>query len=156
MRILSGAAATARVHKLAARGSQYAQVEPAVRRIIADVRKHGDRALRKYAERWDGLSRQEPLRVSEEEINAAWKSTSAELRNSLRACGGEYSPILRMAKANGLDADAAGNQRRPNRTAVGFSRLLRSGRTLPTGVDITDDGDSRAGRWCTEYPRRIS
>jgi len=85
MRILSGAAAAARVHKLAARGSQYTQVEPAVRRIIADVRKHGDRALRKYAERWDGLSRQEPLRVSEEEIKAAWKSISAELRKGLRA-----------------------------------------------------------------------
>jgi histidinol dehydrogenase len=85
MRLLSGAAATARVHKLAARGSRYAQVEPAVRRIIADVRKHGDRAVRKYAERWDGLSKQELLRVSEEEINAAWESASAELRNSLRA-----------------------------------------------------------------------
>jgi histidinol dehydrogenase len=85
MRILSGAAATARVHKMAARRSQYAQVEPAVRRIIADVRKRGDRAVRKYAERWDGLSQQEPLRVSEEEINAAWKSISTELRSSLRA-----------------------------------------------------------------------
>jgi len=84
MRILSGTAATARVHKMAARGSQYAQVEPAVRRIIADVRKHGDRAIRKYAERWDGLSQQEPLRVSEGKINAAWKSASPQLRNSLR------------------------------------------------------------------------
>jgi histidinol dehydrogenase len=83
MRILSGTAAATRVRKMAARGSQYAQVEPAVRRIIADVRKHGDRAVRNYGERWDGLSKQEPLRVSEEEINAAWKSTSAELRNSL-------------------------------------------------------------------------
>ncbi len=85
MRILSGSAAAARVRKMAARGSQYAHVEPAVRRIIADVRKHGDRAVRKYAERWDGLLQQEPLRVSEEEINAAWKSASAELRSSLRA-----------------------------------------------------------------------
>jgi histidinol dehydrogenase len=84
MRILSGAAAAARVRKMAARGSQYAQVEPAVRRIIADVRKYGDRAVRKYAERWDGLSQQEPLRVSEEKINAAWKSISTELRSSLR------------------------------------------------------------------------
>jgi histidinol dehydrogenase len=85
MRILSGAAAAARVRKMAARGLQYAQVEPAVRRIIADVRKHGDRAVRKYAERWDGFSQREPLRVSEEEINAAWKSISTELRSSLRA-----------------------------------------------------------------------
>lgn len=85
MRILSGAAAAARVRKMAARGSQYAQVEPAVRLIIADVRKHGDRAVRKYAERWDGLSQQAALRVSEEEINAAWKAASPQLRNSLRA-----------------------------------------------------------------------
>jgi histidinol dehydrogenase len=85
MRILSGTAATARVRKMAARGSHYEQVESAVRHIIADVRKHGDRAVRNYAERWDGLSKQEPLQVSEEKINAAWKSASAELRNSLRA-----------------------------------------------------------------------
>ena len=85
MRILSGTAATARVRKMGARGSQYEQVESAVRHIIADVRKYGDRAVRKYAERWEGLSKQEPLRVSEEKINAAWKSASAELRNSLRA-----------------------------------------------------------------------
>jgi histidinol dehydrogenase len=85
MRILSGPAAAARVRKMAARRSQYARVEPVVRRIIADVRKHGDRAVRKYSERWDGLSQQEPLRISEEEITAAWKSASAELRNSLRA-----------------------------------------------------------------------
>jgi histidinol dehydrogenase len=56
-----------------------------VRHIIADVRKHGDRAVRNYAERWDGLSKQEPLQVSEEKINAAWNGASAELRNSLRA-----------------------------------------------------------------------
>ena len=61
MRILSGAAAAARVRKMAARGSQFAEVEPAVRRIIADVRRRGDRALRKYAERWDGLA---PARIS--------------------------------------------------------------------------------------------
>ncbi|HEV8048455.1 MAG TPA: histidinol dehydrogenase [Terriglobales bacterium] len=70
---------------MAARGVQYTQVEPSVRRIIADVRKHGDRAVRKYAERWDELSKQEPLRVAQDEINSAWKSASAELRNSLRA-----------------------------------------------------------------------
>jgi histidinol dehydrogenase len=85
MRILSGAAATARVRKMAARGSQYAEVEPAVRRIVASVRTHGDRALRKYAERWDGFRPQESLRVSELEIESAWKSAAPELKDSLRA-----------------------------------------------------------------------
>ena len=66
MRILSGAAAATRVRKIAARGSRYAEVEPAVRRIITDVRKRRDRALRKYAEQWDDLGPRESLSVSEE------------------------------------------------------------------------------------------
>lgn len=84
MRILSGAAAATRVNEIAARGSQYAEVEPLVRRIIADVGKRGDRALRKYAEQWDGLGPQESLSVSEPEIQAAWKGTAPELKASLR------------------------------------------------------------------------
>jgi histidinol dehydrogenase len=84
MRILSGAAARASVRKMAARGSRYAEVEPAVRRIVADVRRQGDRALRKYGERWDDLRPQESLQVSEQEIRAAWKSAAPDLKASLR------------------------------------------------------------------------
>ncbi|MBZ5655092.1 MAG: histidinol dehydrogenase [Acidobacteriia bacterium] len=87
MRILSGRAAAARVRQLAGRGSQFATVEPVVRRIIADVRRRGDRALRKYAEQWDGLRADSSLRVSEEELQEAWKSASPELKTSLRAAG---------------------------------------------------------------------
>jgi histidinol dehydrogenase len=84
MRILSGVAAAASVRKMAARGSRYAEVEPGVRRIVADVRRRGDRAVRKHAEQWDGLPPREPLRVAEEEIKAAWKSAAPELKASLR------------------------------------------------------------------------
>ncbi len=84
MRILSGAAAEARVRKLAARGSRYSEVEPAVRKIVDDVRRNGDRALLRYAKRWDGLSSRTALRVPKEEIDAAWKSASAELKRALR------------------------------------------------------------------------
>jgi histidinol dehydrogenase len=84
MRILSGAAAAASVRRMAARGSRYAEVEPGVRRIVADVRRRGDRAVRKYAEQWDGLPQREPLRVTEEEIKAAWKSAAPKLKASLR------------------------------------------------------------------------
>ena len=84
MRILSGAAAAASVRRMAARGSRYAEVEPGVRRIVADVRRRGDRAVRKYAEQWDGLPPREPLRVAEEEIKAAWKSAAPQLKASLR------------------------------------------------------------------------
>src|SRR6266536_5036651 len=84
MRILSGRAAAARVRKLAGRSSQYAKVEPAVRQIIADVRRRGDRALRKYAEQWDGLRVGESLLVREEEIEAAWDSVAPKLKGALR------------------------------------------------------------------------
>jgi histidinol dehydrogenase len=84
MRILSGAAAKTKVRKVAARGSRYAEVETVVRRIIADVRKQGDRAVRKYGERWDGLRTQQSLQVPEEEIRAAWKSAAPELKASMR------------------------------------------------------------------------
>jgi len=84
MHILSGAAAAASVRKMAARGSRYAEVEPGVRRIVADVRKRGDRAVRKYGEQWDGLAPRESLRVAEQEIKEAWKSAATELKASLR------------------------------------------------------------------------
>jgi histidinol dehydrogenase len=85
MRILSGRAAMASVRNMASRGSRYGEVEPVVRRIIADVRRQGDRAVRKYGKRWDGLRTQEAFQVSGEEIQSAWKSAAPELKASLRA-----------------------------------------------------------------------
>ncbi|MGA2696297.1 MAG: histidinol dehydrogenase [Terriglobales bacterium] len=83
--ILSGAAAGATVRQMAARGSRYMEVAPVVGRIISDVRRQGDRALRKYAERWDGVLPKMPLRVPPDEIETAWKSACPELKRSLRA-----------------------------------------------------------------------
>jgi histidinol dehydrogenase len=84
MHILSGAAAAASVRKMAARGSRYAEVEPGVRRIVSDVRRRGDRAVRKYGEQWDGLAPRESLRVAEQEIKEAWKAADPQLKASLR------------------------------------------------------------------------
>ncbi len=78
MRILSGAAAEARVRKLAARGSRYAEVEPSVRKIVDDIRRNGDRALRTVCKTVGRLIfRQAPLQVPELEIDTAWKSARA-------------------------------------------------------------------------------
>jgi histidinol dehydrogenase len=84
IRILSGATAERAVQRLAARATQLTTLEPKVRRIIDDVRRHGDRALRRYAERWDGLAKNQPLQVSEAELVTAYKTISPELRRSLR------------------------------------------------------------------------
>src|SRR5438045_805969 len=61
-----------------------ARAEPVVRKIIADVRKSGDKGLRRYAGKWDGLEKKQSLRVSTEEMQAAWQSISPELRDALK------------------------------------------------------------------------
>jgi len=59
------------------------QVLPAVKRIVADVRRHGDRALLRYAARFDGLSGPNALRVTQDEMAAAWKGLDPALRDAL-------------------------------------------------------------------------
>ena len=84
MRILSGRAAEARVKQLAARSSQFGAMEPRVRKIVRDVRRSGDRALRKYAAQWDGLKAGDAVRISEKELQSAWKNVSPQLRAALK------------------------------------------------------------------------
>ena len=84
MRIRSGRAADIAVKSLATRATKLTTLEPQVRRIINDVRRNGDRALRRYAERWDGMAKNQSLQVPDEEIAAAYKNISPDLRQSLR------------------------------------------------------------------------
>jgi histidinol dehydrogenase len=89
MRILSGCAAAAMVERLASRGSgiessDLSKVEPQVRRIVNDVRRRGDVALRSYAQRWDGLKSNQPILVSGPELDKTLRSISPQLRASLR------------------------------------------------------------------------
>jgi len=72
------------VERLAARSARLSGLEPRVRRIIEGVRRGGERSLRKYAQRWDGLGPKQSLRVSEKEMATAWRMIAPELRKSLR------------------------------------------------------------------------
>ena len=85
MRILEGALRNRYVQELERRGAtDLTEVEPLVRRVVNDVRKSGDRALRRYAGRWDGLGKNEALRVPEAELQQAWQETAPELQNAIR------------------------------------------------------------------------
>jgi histidinol dehydrogenase len=98
MRILSGRAAAAHVSKLAKRGSQCAEIEPMVRGIVDDVRHGGDKSLRVYAERWDGLEKDSALRVTEEEIQEAWNASPADLRSALRKAAANIRQFCKWQK----------------------------------------------------------
>lgn len=58
-------------------------VLPAVRRIVTDVRRQGDRALVRYAAQLDGMTDRAALRITQEEMAAAWEAIRPELRDAL-------------------------------------------------------------------------
>src|SRR5208337_2757964 len=58
-------------------------VLPAVRRIVADVRRQGDRALLRYAAKFDGLANASTLRVTPSEMAAAWESLNPAMQEAL-------------------------------------------------------------------------
>ncbi len=64
-------------------GAALDAVLPAVKRIVADVRKTGDRALLRYAVQLDGLSGPDALRVTPAEMAAAWEAVSPAMRAAL-------------------------------------------------------------------------
>ena len=93
----SKAAADALIDRLERRGAvSTARVEPVVRRILADVRKGGDRALQKHAMRLDGLDRGQALLVSRDEMREAWEATAPELQAAMMVARGN---ILAFAEA---------------------------------------------------------
>jgi histidinol dehydrogenase len=54
-----------------------------VRRIVNNIRRNGNRALRGYAARWDGLGKTESIRVPESELHEAWQKISPELQDAI-------------------------------------------------------------------------
>jgi histidinol dehydrogenase len=84
MRTLEGQAAEAYVKRLENRGSRFDEIDPAVRKIVDDVRINGDTALLKYARQFDGLDSGELLRVGDSEMKDAWKRAAASLKTALR------------------------------------------------------------------------
>jgi histidinol dehydrogenase len=84
MRILSGRAAQQTVERLAARGAKPSPHERLVRSVIRNIRRDGDRPLRRYAARWDGLEKEQSIRISEAEIEAAVQFLTPQLRKSLQ------------------------------------------------------------------------
>ena len=59
------------------------RVMPAVTRIVTAVRKRGDRALLRYASQFDGLSGPKALRVTKEDMAAAWDGLDAALQKAI-------------------------------------------------------------------------
>src|SRR6202167_4125440 len=66
------------------RNAGYERVLPQARRIVDNVRRGGDAALLRLRAKLDGIPSQSPLRVSDDEIRAAWDATPTNLRHALK------------------------------------------------------------------------
>jgi len=76
-------------------GAALDAVLPGVKRIVADVRKRGDRALLGYAAEFDGLAGPEALRVTQREMAAAWKALDPALRDALSTAAAQIRAFAR-------------------------------------------------------------
>ena len=73
-----------------------AKVEGVVSKILADVRKHGDKAVLEYATRFDQLAKGASLLVPRAEMQAAWETTAPKLQQAMSIAQGN---IRRFAEA---------------------------------------------------------
>jgi histidinol dehydrogenase len=76
-------------------GAALDSVLPAVKRIVADVSYRGDRALFRYAAKFDGLVDRASFRISQEEMSSAWESISPELRAALTTATNQIRAFAR-------------------------------------------------------------
>ena len=101
MGIVSGRAAQAVVKRLESREARFGGLETRVRRIVENVCRGGERSLRRYAEKWDGLGAKQSLRVPEQEMAEALRQVPAELRNSLRLAARNIRQFCEWQKPKG-------------------------------------------------------
>ena len=118
MQILEGAAARKAVAALANREPvPNAKIEKTVAKIVGDVRNNGDRALRKYAEKFDGLAKGEAVQVTRAELQQAVRSGLKQRRRTFA-----HSPSGRCRR------------RGCERSLLGFAWGRRSSRSIPSGA----------------------
>ncbi len=64
-------------------GASLDTVGPVVARIVAAVRKGGDKALLRFAGKFDGLASRDQLRITTGEMEVAWEASDPDFRRAL-------------------------------------------------------------------------
>ncbi len=123
------AEAKRRLEVLARRGEGPGDTEAVVAKIIAAVRREGDRAVARFTKRFDGVTlRPSDFTVSPEEIAEAYSNVD---RPTLRALRVAHKRIVRFHK---LQLDKGYELREPGiRTAMRVLPLARAGVYVPGG-----------------------
>jgi histidinol dehydrogenase len=103
MRIIEGFEKAKRVLSRQARRDISYKQEPAVRRIINDVRRRGDAALFEYTEKFDGV-KLDKLEVSRKKIIAASKKVDKKLVSAMELAASRISIFHEIQKQRSLQS----------------------------------------------------
>ena len=87
-------------------GAALDAVMPAVRRIVEDVRRGGERALFRYAAKLDGLTDRARFRVTQEEMAEAWAETDDGLRDALSTAARQIRAFAKKQMPKAFSAKA--------------------------------------------------
>ena len=97
------------LRELEQRGAQNtARTMPVVERIVDQVRKGGDKALRRYTAKLDGLSAKQPLEISRAEMEAAWEATPPALREAMTTAAENIRGFAQKQLPGGWTAESGG------------------------------------------------
>src|ERR1700677_4450104 len=81
---------------------------PVVKRIVRDVRKGGEKALRRYAAKLDGLSPKQPLEIERTALEQAWDATSKPLRAAMKTAAANIRQFAEQQMPKDWDATKDG------------------------------------------------
>jgi histidinol dehydrogenase len=96
MKIIQSKDRAAMNRLLGAREARLSDAEPVARRIVEDVRRHGDRALIRYAKKLDHLDlRKEGFTVSKKEIREAYRNVPRSFIRALRLAARNIRAVAR-------------------------------------------------------------
>ena len=85
-----------------------ARAMPVVERIVGDVRKGGDQALRRYAFKLDGLARQQAFEISRAEMEQAWEATPKTIQAAMKTAARNIRRFARRQMPKEWNAAADG------------------------------------------------
>jgi histidinol dehydrogenase len=85
-----------------------ARAMPVVQRIVGDVRKGGDQALRRYAAKLDGLAPQQPFEISRAEMEQAWEATPKTIQAAMQTAARNIRRFARRQMPKEWSAAAGG------------------------------------------------
>jgi histidinol dehydrogenase len=77
-------------------GASFERVLPVVNRIVASVRRSGDRALLRYAAQFDGLTESAAFRIAPQEMADAWEAIDPFLREALKTAAQQIRAFAKM------------------------------------------------------------